>query len=126
MKAYKITIFWYLCNHYCSVMDGWVPYPSTLLHRHLPQLSTYKLKKYLKELKEEGWITSDMYIEQGDERPIIIRGYTITDKAMHTFIYRSCHERERRLCKKVFDFDIGEARYSKKLKGDEFEEYVNG
>lgn len=121
MRVYKITIFWYLCNHYCSVMDGWVPYPSTLLHKHLPQLSDYKLKKYLKELKEEGWITSDMIIEEGYEHPWIIRGYTITDKARNTFIYKSCHERERRLCKKVFDFDIGPVSGSMKLKGDEFE-----
>lgn len=125
MRVYKITIFWYLCTHYCSIMDGWVPYPSTLLHRHLPQLSTYKLKKYLKELKEEGWITSDMFIEQGEEHPWIIRGYTITDKARNTFIYKSCHERERRLCNKVFDFDIGPVRTEKKYKGDEFDEYCN-
>lgn len=106
----KDIIFQHLCRHYCSVMDGWIPYPSTVLQRQLPHLSLYKVRKYLKELKSEGLIVSDLYVDMGDDRPILIRGYTLTVAGRNTEMCKQAHEEERELCKKCFHFDIGPAK----------------
>lgn len=105
----KEQIFSILCTHYCSIMDGWVPYPSTLVHKHMPHLSLYKVRKYIKELKAEGLVDSSLYVETGSDldRPIIVRGYTITDKAFSTDAYKVAWEYEREVCKQCFHFDIG-------------------
>ena len=112
MMTDKEQIFSILCNHYCSAMDGWVPYPSTIIHKHMSHLSLYKVRKLLKELKSEGLIDSSIYVETGDDldRPILVRGYEITKKALDTPEYERAWEAERELCKKCFEFDIGPVR----------------
>ena len=104
----KNKIFYVLCQHACSIMDGWIPYPSTCIQASMPQLTLYTVRKYLKQLKQEGLIVSDLYIEQGEERPILIRGWVVTEKGRKTHEYRSAHEIERRICKECFEFDIGD------------------
>lgn len=121
--VFKIKIFWIMCKHHCSLMDGWVPYPSTIIQRQIPNLSLYKVRKYLKELKQEGYIDSELYVDTSwDERPVLVRGYNLTSKGANTHLCDLAHERERRICKECFDFDIGKASHTKKLIGNEFDD----
>jgi DNA-binding PadR family transcriptional regulator len=100
-------------------MDGWIPYPSTCI-AGTTGWRLYYVRKLLKELKQEGLITSDLWVEQGDERPILVRGYVLTEKGKDTDEYRQAWERERQICKECFDFDIGDVdRYNEALKLDE-------
>lgn len=103
----KNSLFYIICRHCVSIMDGWIPVPSTCLS-HLTGMSLYQTRKKLKELKEQGLVDSDLYVEMGEERPILVRGYIVTEKGKQTEEYKHAHEAERRICKEVFDFDIGE------------------
>ena len=104
----KDRVFQILCDHYCSVMDGWVPYPSTCIAGSTGW-RLYYVRKLLKQLKQEGLITSDLYVEtSGDlDRPILVRGYTLTPAGMKTQAYKLAWEKEREACKQCFQFDIG-------------------
>lgn len=102
----KDKIFSILCRHCCSIMDGWIPLPSTIIHWQLPDLSLYMVRKYLKMLKNDGLITSDLYVDQGDDRPILVRGYIITEKGKDTEAYKQAYNAERALCLECFNFDI--------------------
>lgn len=104
----KDRVFSILCQHCCSVMDGWIPYPSTCI-AGTTGWRLYYVRKLLKELKQEGLINSDLWVESGDERPILVRGYVLTEKGKDTVAYKQAWERERQICKECFDFDIGEA-----------------
>jgi hypothetical protein len=103
-------------------MDGWIPLPSTVIHTQIPSITLYAVRKHLKALKQEGLIYSDLYFEQGEERPILVRGYVVTEKGKNTSDYRLAWEIERRICKECFDIDIGEADCSNLL--DDFEQLL--
>lgn len=103
----KNIIFYVLCRHSVSIMDGWIPYPSTCI-AHSTQIDLKTVRKELKRLKKEGLIDSDLYVETGEDRPILVRGYIVTEKGKQTEEYKHAQEIERRICKEVFDFDIGE------------------
>lgn len=103
----KDRVFNILCQHSCSIMDGWIPYPSTCI-AETTGLKLYYVRKLLKELKQEGLIDSDLWVEQGEERPILARGYIVTEKGKKTNEYQLAHEIERKICKECFDIDIGE------------------
>ncbi len=104
----KSKIFSILCNHSCNIMDGWIPLPSTVIHTQIPSITLYAVRKHLKALKQEGFIDSDLYVEQGEEHPILVRGYIVTEKGKDTEEYRTAWEVERRICKECFDIDIGD------------------
>ena len=53
----KDRVFQILCDHYCSIMDGWIPYPSTCIAGSTGWRLAY-VRKLLKELKKEGLIDS--------------------------------------------------------------------
>ena len=114
----KDRVFSILCGHYCSVMYGWVPYPSTCIAVSTGWRLSY-VRKLLKQLKQEGLITSDLYVETDGEldRPILIRGYTLTPAGKNTQVYRLAWETEREVCKQYFQFDIGPVK-------EDFEEDV--
>lgn len=103
----KNSIFYILCRHSVSIMDGWIPFPSTCI-AYVTQLDLKVVRKELKRLKKEGLVDSDLYVEMGEERPILVRGYIVTEKGEQTEEYREAYEEERNLCKKCFDIDIGE------------------
>lgn len=118
----KARVFNILCQHCCSIMDGWIPYPSTCI-AGTTGWRLYYVRKLLKQLKQEGLITSDLYVEQGEEHPILVRGYIVTEKGKDTEEYRTAWEVERRICKECFEIDIGEADCSSSL--DDFEKLLN-
>ena len=105
----KDRVFSILCSHCCSIMDGWVPYPSTCIAGATGWKLSY-VRKLLKQLKQEGLIIPDLYVETGDDldRPILVRGYTLTKEGMKTQTYRLAHEVERKICQECFKFDIGD------------------
>ena len=104
----KDKVFEILCHHSVSVIQGWVPYPSTCIAR-TTGWSLYKVRKLLKQLKQEGLIDSDLYVETGPDldRPILVRGYILTKKALDTKTYEIAWEEERKTCQECFKFDIG-------------------
>jgi hypothetical protein len=106
----KARVFNILCQHCCSIMDGWIPYPSTCI-AYTTGWRLYYVRKLLKELKQEGLIDSDLWVEQGEERPILVRGYIVTEKGKKTLEYKLAHEIERKICKECFDIDIGGLAY---------------
>jgi len=101
-------ILFHLCRHCVSVSHGsWFPLPSTVLAKSC-EMSLYKTRKALKQLKEQGFVISDRYCEVGEDRNILISGYTITDKAKDTEEYRKAWNEERATIKEIYDMDIGE------------------
>ena len=103
----KARVFDIICQHCVSIMGGWIPYPSTCIAK-TTGWRLYYVRKLLKELKHEGLIDSDLYVDQGEERPILIRGYVITEKGKDTDEYRMAWETERRICKECFNIDLGD------------------
>jgi hypothetical protein len=91
-----------------SIVDGWIPCPSTVVAA-ICDISLYKARKEIKKLKEEGLVVSNRYIDndEDNERPIIVNGYTITNKAKETAEYKLAFEEERAACMEIFGFDIG-------------------
>lgn len=98
-------VLYRLCRHCVSIMDGFIPFPSTVLCK-LCGLSLYKTRKELKNLKEQGYVVADRYTENTEERTILINGYTITDKAKETEEYKKAYQEERELCWEAFGIRI--------------------
>ena len=108
-------VLYALCCHCVSIMQGWIPMPSTCLSQTLG-MSLYKTRKELKRLKEQGLIDSVRYCKVGEDRNYLMCGYQITDKAKGTQEYKKAWDEEREICKKAFGIDIGGA-------GDDFCSY---
>ena len=98
-------VLYRLCRHNVNIMDGWIPYPSTILSE-VCELSLYKTRKALKKLKEQGLVISERYCEVGEDRNCLISGYTITEKAKETEEYKKALAEERKLCQEVYGFDM--------------------
>ena len=86
-------------------MDGWIPYPSTILCK-VCNLSLYNTRKELKALKEQGYVIADRYTESTEDGQILINGYTITEKAKETEEYKKAFKEEKQAVKECFNFDI--------------------
>ena len=97
----------YLCSHCVSIMDGYIPFPSTVLSK-VCGLSLYKTRKELKTLKEQGYVIADRYTEVTEDGNILLNGYTITDKAKETEEYKTAFECERKIVKEIWGFDLKE------------------
>lgn len=98
-------VLYHLCRHCVSIMNGFIPLPSTVLCK-LCGLSLYKTRKELKNLKKQGYVVADRYTENTEERTILINGYTITDKAKETEEYKKAYQEERELCWEAFGIRI--------------------
>lgn len=98
-------VLYHLCRHCVGIMDGWIPYPSTILCK-VCNLSLYKTRKELKALKEQGYVIADRYAESTEEGQILINGYTITEKAKKTKEYKKAFAEEKQVVKECFNFDI--------------------
>lgn len=99
------NVLYRLCRHCVGIMDGWIPYPSTVLSK-VCNLSLYKTRKELKALKEQGYVVADRYTESTEDGQILINGYTITEKTKETEEYKKAFEVERELVKEVYGFDL--------------------
>ena len=99
-------VLYHLCRHCVSIVQGWIPLPSTVLSQDINK-SLYQTRKELKKLKEQGLILSVRYCEVGEDRNYLMAGYQITDKAKETPEYKKAWEEERQICKEAFGIDIG-------------------
>lgn len=104
----KDRVFELMCHHCVSVMDGWVPYPSTCIAYTTGWKLSY-VRKLLKQLKQEGLIESSLFVDTDPDldRPALIRGYVVTKAGTDTKIYELAWEAERKACQECFKFDIG-------------------
>lgn len=100
-------VLYHLCLHSVDIMDGWLPFPSTVLSK-ICEMSLYKTRKELKKLKDQGFVKSIRECMSDDEGNWIINGYTITEKAKETEEFKKAWEREREICKQCFGIDRGE------------------
>lgn len=98
-------VLYHLCLHCVDIMDGYLPFPSTILSE-LCNLSLYKTRKELKSLKEQGYVIADRYTESTEDGQILLNGYTITEKAKETEEYKKAFEIERNIVKDVWGFDL--------------------
>ena len=101
-------VLYHLCFHCVSIMQGWIPMPSTCLSQTLG-ISLYKTRKELKRLKEDGLVKVVRYCEVGEDRNYLMCGYQITDKTKTTPEYKRAWEEEREICKQALVIDIGGA-----------------
>ena len=120
-------ILYRLCRHSVGIMDGWHPFPATLIaemlgmsvHKvryHLRKLtlctlipSIHKVRYHLRKLKKKGLVES--FHEGGmteDGEVYCLWGWTITKATHSTEEYKKAYEEERNIVKECFDFDIGE------------------
>lgn len=99
------NVLYHLCRHCVSIMDGFIPFPSTVLSK-VCELSLYKTRKELKSLKAQGYVIADRYTENTEDRTILINGYTITDKAKETEEYKKAYQEEREICRKTLGIRI--------------------
>lgn len=104
------NVLYKLCLHCVDIMDGYLPFPSTILSKSC-NLSLYKTRKELKALKEQGYVVADRYTESTEDGQILLNGYTITDKAKKTEEYKKAFEVERKLVKDVYGFDISQMEF---------------
>lgn len=86
--------------------------PSTYLADQL-DVTVYAARKELKRLKAEGLVVSDRYCCVTEDGNFIVAGFCITAKAKQTSEYASAWERERKICKEIWDIDIGEQNAGK-------------
>lgn len=98
-------VLYRLCRHCVSIMDGWIPYPSTILSE-ICELSLYKTRKELKKLKEQGLVISERYCAVEEDGNCLVSGYTITEKAKETEEYKKAFAEERKLCQEVYGWDM--------------------
>ena len=53
-------VLYAICRNSLSIMDGWIPTPSTVIAEELG-MSVYQVRKELKRLKELGLVVSTIY-----------------------------------------------------------------
>ena len=99
-------VLFHLCRHCVSIMQGWIPMPSTCLSQTMNK-TLYQTRKELKRLKEQGLIQSVRYCDVTEDGNYLMSGYQITDKAKETPEYKRAWEEERQICKEAFGIDIG-------------------
>lgn len=98
-------VLYRLCCHCGGILDGWIPYPSTILSE-VCELSLYKTRKELKKLKEQGLVVSARYCEVTEDGNCFVSGYTITEKTKETEEYKTALAEERKICQEVYGYDM--------------------
>lgn len=102
-RKIKIKVFAALCWHALNIMDGWVPYPCTVIARRL-NLPIYRVRKAMKSLVSEGLAQRSSCVLDREESALPYHGFTITDAARKTAIYRYQARKEARICAECFGF----------------------
>ena len=106
-RKIRIKVFNALCSHCTDIMDGWVPYPCTVIAYQLG-ISLYKCRKAMRELVKEGLATQTSCILDREESMLPYHGFTVTDKGRKTGIYRYNLKKEARICAECFDYPESE------------------
>ena len=102
-RKIKIKVFAALCSHAVNIMDGWVPFPCTVIAWRL-NTSVYQVRKAMKALVSEGLAQRSSCVLDPEECGLPYNGFTITDAAKKTAIYRYEARKEARICAECFGF----------------------
>ena len=103
-------VLYQLCLHCVSIMNGCHPFPSGYIAEEL-NLPFSKVVYRLRKLKRDGYVKS--FYEGGrdeDGNVYCLHGWGITEKTKNTEEYKKAWEKEKAICKKCFDMDIGELK----------------
>ena len=95
-------VLYFICRNSLSIMDSWIPTPSTVIAEELG-MSVYQVRKELKRLKELGLIASTIYCGTDEYSTYAVRGYTITDKAKGTEEYKTAYGNEEKIRRECFE-----------------------
>lgn len=98
------AVLYKLCRHCVNIMDGFYPYPSTVLSQ-VCGMPLYKTRRELKKLKEQGLVRSCIYVSR-DEEIFILKGYTVTEKGRKTKEYEKAWQEEKEICMRCFGVEI--------------------
>lgn len=101
---YLNEVLYKLCLHCLSITDGFLPYPSTVLCKCC-DLSLYKVQEEIKKLKTQGYVVEDRYEEKTESGPVLLNGYTITDRARVTEEYKKALEVTRKISKDIYGIE---------------------
>lgn len=101
-------ILYCLCSHCVGILDGWRPFPATIIAKNLG-MNVHKVRYHLRKLKARGLVNSchDSGMTE-DGEVFCYCGWTITKDAFSTEEYKKAYEKERDICKEYFNIDIGE------------------
>ena len=110
-RKIKIKVFAALCSRSLNMMDGWVPYPCTVIARRL-NISVYQARKAMKALVGEGLAQRTSCVLEPEECALPYNGFKITDAAKKTAIYRYQARKEARICAECFGFPEEEFYWS--------------
>lgn len=100
-------ILYRLCRHEVNIMDGWHPFPATLIAEML-NMSVHKVRYHLRKLKQQGLVFS--FYEGGmtdDGEVFCLHGWGVTSEGEKTAEYQKAYEEHRKLCLECFDIDVG-------------------
>jgi hypothetical protein len=106
MTDIEKEVFKCFCRLYLDVMNyNTKLFPSTVIAT-IFEISLYKARKIIKTLVNEGLLQSgcDSWYDDYCEQQIIARGYTITEKAKQTDIFKEAEEAEEKLRKEIWGF----------------------
>lgn len=94
-----------LCKANVSIMDGWHPYPARSIAENLG-ITIHQARYQLNKLRKQGLVTVITETIGDEDGYLPYRGWHITEKAEKTDEYKIALEREREICKSVFDIEI--------------------
>lgn len=114
MKKYriidKLVVLKIMCDIETDIMN--LGYPTSIPNiAELLGTSKYQVRKYMKELEKEGLVKSECIYYDGRpdyetgelfDDPRIIRGWSLTEEAAKTDIYKDSSENVRKIIKEVF------------------------
>lgn len=97
------NILYLLCRHCVNIMDGYRPYPATVIARQLG-MNVGKVRYHLRKLKEAGYVESFYDGGMTEDREVYCNwGFGITEKAHRTEEYRTACEVEQKLWNTCFN-----------------------
>lgn len=95
-------ILYVLCRHNVNIMDGWRPYPATIIAKQL-NLSVNKVRYHLRKLKEQNIVETSYDGGMTEDGEVYCyHGWTITKDAHKTNEYQKAKELEDKLLKECF------------------------
>lgn len=95
-------ILYVLCRHNVNIMDGWRPYPATIIAKQF-NLSVNKVRYHLRKLKEQNIVKTSYDGGMTEDGEVYCcHGWTITKNAHETKEYQKAKKLEDKLLKKCF------------------------
>ena len=94
-----------LCKSNVSIMCGWHPYPARSIAEDLG-ITIHQARYQLNKLRKQGYVTVITEMIGDEDGYLPYKGWHITEKAEKTDEYKIAFEREREICKSVFDIEI--------------------